>query len=261
MKRAIVLGLGLLAAGAVPALAADMPVKAVRPAPVVAPVAYNWTGIYTASSVGGQWWNIRGDYVLPPPDQHNTRGTRFIYGTHLGAQYQFGNWVLGIEGAYNRGFVPAFTSSSGGSTDCIGITGAPGTNCESRIRSHWTFGGKAGYAWDNWMVYGIGGYANGRIETRVVQASTGLVFNQSSERHNGWFVGAGVDVFVTKLWWSDLIVGLEYTHVDLGRVTHTIPIGTPAGINDRSMRATDDVFRFKLTSKFNWAAPAVVAKY
>jgi outer membrane immunogenic protein len=38
-----------------PAAAADLPVRApVLKAPVAAPI-YNWTGFYTASSVGGQW--------------------------------------------------------------------------------------------------------------------------------------------------------------------------------------------------------------
>src|SRR5690242_9153778 len=149
MTRSLIVGLGILAATAIPTFAADIPVKVARPAPVMATAAYNWTGIYTASSFGGQWWRIRGDYVNTGlPDQHNTTGSRFIYGSHLGAQYQFGNWVIGLEGAYNRGFVPDFTSSNSISGDCLGASAVANRTCDSRIRNYWTGGAKLGYAWD-----------------------------------------------------------------------------------------------------------------
>jgi len=43
-----------LAAFTVPALAADLPVRA-RPAPVVAPIGYNWNGFYVGAHLGGAW--------------------------------------------------------------------------------------------------------------------------------------------------------------------------------------------------------------
>ena len=52
MKRALQIGLGLLAVSAVEAVAADIPMKAPVRAPVVAPIA-NWTGCYIGGNVGG----------------------------------------------------------------------------------------------------------------------------------------------------------------------------------------------------------------
>lgn len=265
MTRALLVGVGLLAAATIPALAADIPVKVARPAPVMAPASYNWTGIYTASSVGGQWWNIDGDYTNAAPNQHNTSGSRWSFGSRLGAQYQWQSLVIGIEGGFHHAFIPPITTSNSVTVDCLGATGPADRTCGSRIKNYWTIGGKLGWAWDNWMIYGLGGYANGRIDTFTTVTSTGGLTSQTSERHPGWFVGAGVDVFVTKFWFSDLIIGLEYMHVDLQSRLHvdqtdgTLP--ATARINNRNIRATDDHIRLKITSKFSLGPDAVVAKY
>src|SRR5215216_1697385 len=55
---------------AAPALAADMAVR--QAPPMVAATVYNWTGFYTASSIGGAWYDVKGTYVEPPfGDRHN----------------------------------------------------------------------------------------------------------------------------------------------------------------------------------------------
>jgi opacity protein-like surface antigen len=83
----MILGMAVLAALGTTAMAADMPVKApVAPPP---PAVYNWTGIYSASSLGGGWEHITGNYVLPPVTDHHTESqSRAWYDSHLGAQYQ-----------------------------------------------------------------------------------------------------------------------------------------------------------------------------
>src|SRR5436309_1708525 len=67
--RKLLLGIvaGATLTGA-PALAADMPVY--KAAPIVA--VYNWSGFYTASTFGIGWTREYGDFVLPPPDRHNS---------------------------------------------------------------------------------------------------------------------------------------------------------------------------------------------
>ena len=56
MKRVLSATIGLLAISAMPAIAADLPVKARPMAPVV--TAYNWTGCYIGGNVGGKWARI-----------------------------------------------------------------------------------------------------------------------------------------------------------------------------------------------------------
>jgi outer membrane immunogenic protein len=262
MRHTIILGVSLLALGTAPVMAADIPVKAAPVTPIAAPAAYNWTGLYTASSVGVQRWKIDGTYVLFPTSDHNTRATRVIFGSHAGYQHQFGNFVLGVEAGYNTGYNPSFAGSNSISADCLGGTGPANRTCQSRVRNYWTFGGKVGYAWDNFMVYGTGGYANGRIDTNTFVTSTGALTSDTTARHGGWYAGAGFDFYVTKLWWSDLILGVEYQHVEFGRVTHVDTLGVALpGTNDRRMRATEDVIRAKATFKYNFGPGPVVARY
>src|SRR5215203_343646 len=64
------------------AMAADLPVKAPRVAPVAAPVAYNWSGFYIGGFGGGAWlrtnrsYDVVGDHFVPGlvGINHNTSG-------------------------------------------------------------------------------------------------------------------------------------------------------------------------------------------
>jgi outer membrane immunogenic protein len=89
------------------AAAADMAVKA--PPLVPAAAAYNWSGIYIGGTIGGVW--TEANRFMPdlplvgvPPTTFTAHSTDGIYGGVLGAQWQVGRWVLGIEGSYNASF-------------------------------------------------------------------------------------------------------------------------------------------------------------
>ena len=253
MKK-ILLSAAALIAFAAPALAADMSARPITKAPpMVASAGYNWTGFYTASSIGGAWYEVNGTYVLPPPDQHNTDDSTGIYGSHVGIQYQWGNWVLGVEGAYNTLFNgDDWGSSTSQGPDCIASTA--NRLCQGRVRNYWTVGGKLGMTFGNWMVYGTGGYANGRVQTQTFRTTTtpNILNDFTSERHDGWFAGAGVDLFVTKFLYSDLIIGVEYQHVALDTERHfdqLFPVTAPNALT-RDVDASVDVIRAKAT--FKW---------
>lgn len=238
------------------AMAADMPPRAPvykAPPPVV---EYNWSGFYSASQIGGAWASIDGRYVLPPPDGHSADLSRAVYGSYYGAQYQWGQWVLGVEGGFNTIFTGHnWGSSVSPSADCIG-SGVAGTSCQDRVKNYWTAGGKLGYSFGNWMIYATGGYANGRVQTQTVTTATGIAFDYTSERHDGWFVGAGADLYVTRLWWSDLIIGVQYQHVDLGTERHFDLVTPPSVLNvlTRDVSATVDSVVLRATFKYSPAA-------
>ena len=104
----LLLGTVAFASVSTPAFAADLPVLA--PFPVVAPVAYNWTGCYIGGNAGGEWANTSGPGNFGPfpgsPlfDNSSTSfdfsggGNSFIGGGQLGCNYQTGLFVFGIEG-------------------------------------------------------------------------------------------------------------------------------------------------------------------
>ena len=250
----IFLSAAALIAFAAPALAADMSARPITKAPpMVASAGYNWTGFYTASSIGGAWYEVNGTYVLPPLDQHNTDDSTGIYGSHVGLQYQWGNWVLGVEGAYNTMFNgDDWGSSTSQSPDCVASTA--NRLCQGRVRNYWTVGGKLGMTFGNWMIYGTGGYANGRVQTQTFRTTTtpNPLNDYTSERHDGWFGGVGVDMFVTKFLYSDLIIGVEYQHVEFDTKRHfdQLFLVTTPNLLTRDVDASVDVIRAKAT--FKW---------
>lgn len=251
----------LLSAGvmavSVSAFAADMPAKVVK-APVAVPMtSYDWTGFYTATGLGGGWSDINGTYVNTG-DPLNTSGTKFNYASIIGAQYQLGNWVIGIEGAYNRLLNKDYETSQSVSADCFGVSAIANRTCASRIDSIWTVGARLGYAWDRWMVYGTGGYANGKVYTKIINTATGSMFTDTDQRQGGWYAGVGAEYFLTKFWMSDVILGLEYQHIDLGTERHFDTIG--AGY-DSDYRAKADIVRARLVFKWAPGPSAVVTKY
>jgi outer membrane immunogenic protein len=239
------IALAALAAG--PAMAADMPVKAPAlsaPAPV-----YNWTGFFTGASIGGQSWDISGIYQTPPADRLHTEASKGVFGGHIGAQYQVNSWVLGVEAAFNSPFNRSSSSSISPSGDCLGLTPVLDRRCSGRVSDVWTVGGRLGYAADRALFYGTGGYASGRVETRTNVLSTGALVTSTSANQNGWFAGGGAEYFVTKFLWSDLILGAEYQHIDLGTARHTDSIlGLP--VDTRNVKATEDIARARVI--FKW---------
>ena len=114
MKKVLSATIGLLAISAVPAAAADLPVKARPMVPVV--TAYNWTGCYIGGNVGGKWARTSGPPMSQGPrsawpqrrarhgaDRPRGLAPAFIAGGQVGCNYQpvGSNWVFGIEGDFD----------------------------------------------------------------------------------------------------------------------------------------------------------------
>jgi outer membrane immunogenic protein len=197
MTRTFVLAgvLALLIGGE--ALAADLPQPA--PPPPRAPATYvpaqapyfSWTGIYIGLNGGGAFgqsnWT---DPTLPPTGNFNVNG--FLVGGTVGANYQMGSFVIGIE-------ADGDWANFDGTTPC-GIT-----VCETK--SDWlaTVRGRAGWAMDRVLFYGTGGAAFGNV-----QAAAGVLpFNSTTQV--GWTAGAGIEYAFTPNWTAKV----EYLFVDL----------------------------------------------
>ena len=140
MKRILIAGVLALTAGG-QALAADLPQPGPPPprapatyVPVPAPV-FTWTGIYLGINGGYAFgdsnWSIPG---LVPTGNFSTDG--FLVGGTVGGNYQWGQFVLGIEGDWDWQDLNGTTFVTGGS-GC-------GLGCETK--SDWlaTVRGRAG---------------------------------------------------------------------------------------------------------------------
>jgi outer membrane immunogenic protein len=250
MIRTVSTATAMLALVVAPTLAADIPARMPVKAPAAVVAAYDWSGFYTATTIGGGWQDIDGVWVAPP-DLHRTSATRFWTGSHVGYQVMMPNrWVIGVEGSYSAPWDKKYATSSTG-PDCVNISGPAGSTCGARITNVWTIGGKVGHAFGNMMVYGAGGYANAKIEQFFSSNPSGVWDSSDSRRHGGWYVGAGFDVLVTRIMWSDLILGVEYRHYEFERGSHPTQMAGAA----RNFDATVDTIMAKATFKWVGAGP------
>src|SRR6516165_2902174 len=189
-----------------------------RRPPPPAPVAvsgYNWTGFYIGGAVGDAWSVIDGSLVVPPTATwHQQRATE-AGGGFIGYQYQFTNVVLGLEGGVFTTFDRKF-----GSDLCNPITPcASGTVLTARLDDPiWAVGGRAGWAFGQWMPYLSGGLAG----TAITETFCNDAFcpNEAGRtRHVGGYWGGGIDAQFAMGW----VAGIEFRHYAFGTKT-TVPI-------------------------------------
>ena len=110
------------------AVAADMPIYSPPPAPMLSttPIAYNWSGFYIGAHGG---WGFG----------HDLLEDGFVVGGQLGVNWQFNQFVLGVEG--DGSFV------DWGEVEAVGT---------ARLRG--------GFAIDRVLIYATGGGAFGQDE-------------------------------------------------------------------------------------------------
>src|SRR5215831_2792163 len=98
MKKLVVAGVAFVALAAGPAMAADMPVKAM-PAPIP---GVNWSGIYVGLHGGGGWarTSYASDFncaVGVLCENANIDGSGWVLGGQIGYRWQINHVVLGAE--------------------------------------------------------------------------------------------------------------------------------------------------------------------
>lgn len=261
--------LGLLAAAPLSiAQAADMAVKAPPP---VAPPVFDWGGVYVGASASWFQSNTTWQYANPVPatlTPFSDRETLAAWGIHGGAQWQFGQIVLGIEADYTNPSSTFQGATSNGTATSV-CTANIGQVCQTRMSSISTVGGRGGWAFGDWLVFGEGGWAAGTIETQLFNSTSGTLFDttRNSDYRNGWYAGGGINYALYKSALMDVIIGGDYRHVDLR--SHFQPSSadafgpSPPGPNGRNIGGTADQVRFTLdvkTNGWNFLGP-VVAKY
>jgi outer membrane immunogenic protein len=196
MRNVLLASAGLLVLSAfAPATAADMAARApyVKAPPPVA--IYNWTGFY----IGGFGGYASEDSGTPKMEGGFAGGT-------VGYNWQAGNIVYGLE-------------ADGGWADVDASVTAFGVTAKSKTDALGTVRGRIGFAVDQVLFYGTGGYA--WIDNKISLSALGVTVSQSNF-HSGWTVGAGIEAFIAPQW---SIKG-EYLYRDLGSETY---FGIPSG--------------------------------
>ena len=193
LLRAALAGAALLTVSGV-ASAADLYRKAPPAEAVVAPItAYNWTGFYAGASLGGEWLH---DKMSVVGASKTVNPASVFGGLQAGYNFQTSPWVIGAE--TDIGYAHP-TKTVGGL-----IGGHVEENWQGTVRA------RAGYAFDNVLLYGTGGFAWGNFKVRDDVA--GL---SKTTTRGGWTLGAGAEYAVTK----NISVKGEYLYADYGKAT------------------------------------------
>jgi outer membrane immunogenic protein len=188
---------GLSASGA---LAADLYVPPAT-APVAAPhvSAHDWTGLYVGAFAGYGWSTHV--YSAPGLGSLSADGNGFEGGVRAGYDYDLGGAVLGLYGD---------VAASGLGTS---VTVGPGT-LTSTVDRIGTVQAKLGAPIsDNLLIYAHGGYAYGHASQNV--SAGGGVLASLDQSHNGWTIGAGLEVALT----DNVSLTGEYSYYDFGSAT------------------------------------------
>lgn len=228
--------------------------------------AYDWSGLYLGATAGGAWskdklrLDASGSYLgsdasafsaLGSTDFNQTSG---IFGGKLGINWQYANWVLGLEGDWSRLRMRESTEIFGRPFSDPSL--AYYAQFNEAVSSDWvaTVRGRAGYAFDNLLVYGTAGLAFGNQRLSVTEhdhAPLGSGDGSSSAYGSGvkagWAAGGGVEYALSDNW----IISTEYLHIDLGKVDATgrIDTGNTAVLN-YSVELQSDIVRAGIAYKF-----------
>jgi outer membrane immunogenic protein len=223
MKKILLASAALVALiGGGVANAADMPAyKAPPPAPY-----YSWTGFYFGGLVGPSWGKSDATLLAPFSGTVNVNGSGVQAGATVGANYQVGYWVFGVEADY------AWTNYAGSKGCNQGAIVAVFT-CHSTMDSIGTVTGRLGYAWDRVLLFAKGGGAWSRGEGNITANATGIVlvnglpffFNGGQtvaiapDNRSGWTLGGGMEFG----FWGPWSAKVEYDYIDFGtkRATFT----------------------------------------
>jgi outer membrane immunogenic protein len=197
MKKALLTAVSLVALGMAPALAADLPARTYTKAPVAMAPIYNWTGFYLGA-MGGYG---KEDASFAPVSGGFAGGT-------IGYNWQQGALVFGLE-------ADAAWSDMSATAVIPGLVAVT-----AKVQDLGTVRGRIGYAFDQVLIYGTGGYA--WADTKLTASVLGLT---ASESHvlDGWTAGAGVEVMFAPKW----SLKAEYLYRSFGGTNYfTVPSGT-----------------------------------
>jgi outer membrane immunogenic protein len=199
--------------------------------------AVNWTGVYLGVNggftFGGSDW--ADSVTATSSGSFGTSG--FVFGGTLGANYQAGSLVFGVEADGD------WTDSSGFGT--FTATSLCAGGCLTKNTWLATARGRAGYVFDRFLVYGTAGAAFGNVKANFSNDPV------SSAAKTGWTVGAGVEVAVAPHWSAKA----EYLFVDLSNGSCTtdcaiVNANGPALIPNVAVKFHESIVRAGINYKF-----------
>ena len=194
MTKYIALGaIAALVLGTTAASAADLPLKTKAP-PLEA--IYDWTGFYIGVSGGGSLG--QSDHIdratgLTDTGGFNVKGG--LVGGTVGYNWQMSSFVFGLEGDIS--WVGEYGSHIDDAS--VGPFANPASPAlpafQSFTKETWLATARArfGYAVNNLLFYGTGGYAGAGVEAGIKNSKTNALLVSSTSTRNGWTAGGGLE--------------------------------------------------------------------
>jgi len=218
------------------ASAADLPTM--KPAPA-APMAglYDWSGFYVGGYAGGSF----GTTSFSDLSFRSFHGTgnlspsSFTGGLFNGYNMQFNSFVAGAEIEFGY-------DGRHGSGSYVSLAAVNPTRDDSVAGSYiGRLRGRAGYAFDNFLIYAAGGLSLGDLQAKFTNPNNG--YNQSiAQTLTGYNVGGGVEYAFSRNW----IARVEYVYDGFSPTTYKFNITPPSGslfdtqkitLNENTVRA------------------------
>ncbi|MFL9499961.1 outer membrane beta-barrel protein [Rhodopseudomonas palustris] len=208
MSRVLVAA-AVLATVVSPAAAADMP--RFPPLMPVAPVSWNWAGLYWGVHVGGSFGSSSfSDPAGPGLYGGSVRSPAALAGIQVGYNYQpSANWLIGVEADLS-------SMNAKGTNTCMASSGLfISSNCRVRQDALATLTGRAGFITGpagRTLLYAKGGAA---FLSERLDIAVGYPLGNSTDTNDGrwgWTVGAGIERALAPAW----SVKLEYNYADFG---------------------------------------------
>ena len=231
---------------------------------------FDWSGLYIGGNIGGNWtksslgrfedvFDLQGldnaldhasgtefapqSFVFPNERENAGMGTdlSWIGGGQVGGQYQFGHFVVGVEGDFEG----TSTTSWRTFTERRVIPQVPFGNEEAdidfaatrKVKTDWTASARArlGYAHGPVLIYATGGVAFADVNVWAIDRAmvtfvgfsgplgeptvSGIDRNmaRADDTQVGWTVGGGIEWAACKTF----SIGIEGRHSDFGSHTYT----------------------------------------
>ncbi len=202
-----------------------------------------WQGWYVGVN-GGYGWRAKSDQFAYSSGS-GTEGSLFGTGSYagyggIGADGGFGGGQIGYnwQGLFGRS-AAVFSMEADIQGAGIDGSGVDTTGDVARTRLEWfgTIRARLGYAFNNTLLYGTGGFAYGGLNSRASDNSVnddGTVANyRFSGTVTGYVLGAGIEYKVSPAW----SLKAEYQYLDFGK--HDLPAvsGIESGVTPLSAQA------------------------
>jgi outer membrane immunogenic protein len=193
---------------------------------------YDWTGVYVGANVGYGSATINDTTTSGSVSTTSSQAmTGFLGGGQIGANYQYGHTVFGIE-------IDADATSQSTSSDTL----------TASMTSFATARARLGFAYDriHYYVTGGGGYVQFSSSGTTTSPATGTaVSTTGTSRRTAWVAGVGSEHALTPNW----ILRFEFLYLGLLDNSQNSASAIPANSSESVYNL---IGRAGLSYKFNW---------